>query len=114
MKNTMLTLLLTCCVSLSLAAQIQKGNKLLGGSFSLGGHKTETDYSVHKTFGLGATIDGGQFISNRFAVGATLGYTFSRHGESKTNHSSGLSEAWARYYAPVAADKLWLFVPVLL
>jgi len=65
-----------CGLALGSRAQTEKGNFLLGGNFNFKSEKNHEKFPRTNGFGIGPQI--GYFISDNFAIGLGLGYTYSR------------------------------------
>ena len=87
MKKILITLILTTGVIIA-NAQTQKGDWMLGGNFSLNTSNNNTQIAL--------TPDAGIFIINNLALGANLGFIYSKSGDANST-SFGIGP-FLRYY----------------
>ncbi|MCZ8330615.1 MAG: hypothetical protein O9282_04815 [Flavobacterium sp.] len=96
MKTLFLSMLLV--TSITLNAQITKGNWMVGGTGSYYNNKAESGSSVSEGTGLNLSADIGYFPVNKFAIGLapSIGYSKTK-GNRNSNEGFGMG-IFGRYY----------------
>ncbi|QIL38070.1 porin family protein [Pedobacter sp. HDW13] len=119
MKKQLLTLVALCAIAMAVNAQTEKGDNLIGGSFSISSSKTESpNYEKRNSYSINPRY--AHFFSKNLAIGLTVsaGYSknFNNNYDSNNNITSTRTSKQknisvgpvVRYYADIT-DKLKIF-----
>jgi len=78
MKKQLLTLIAVCAIAMGATAQTEKGDNLIGGSFSISSSKMESpNYEKRNSYGINPSY--AHFFSKNLAIGLIAGANYSKN-----------------------------------